>query len=72
MVTGNLRIGPFVSLRLSDSSVGSKRTVSSSSRPVLAMADEEKTKSRRLKALMGTKPNYDKPVLKVGTHALLV
>ncbi|PON64545.1 AP endonuclease [Trema orientale] len=63
VVPGNLRIGPLLSLRSSASSMGSKRTISSSSKPVSAM-EEDKTKGKRLKALMGTEPNHEKPVLK--------
>ncbi|XP_062117903.1 DNA-(apurinic or apyrimidinic site) endonuclease, chloroplastic isoform X2 [Humulus lupulus] len=58
-----LRPGPLVSLRLSASSMSSKRTISSSSKPISAMA-EEKTEGKRLKALVDSTPDCVKPVLK--------
>uniref|UniRef100_A0A803P785 DNA-(apurinic or apyrimidinic site) endonuclease n=1 Tax=Cannabis sativa TaxID=3483 RepID=A0A803P785_CANSA len=51
VVPWNLRPGLVISLRLSASSMGSKRTISSSSKPISAM-DEDKTESKRFKPVV--------------------
>lgn len=62
---GNLRLGPLVSLKIGSCSMGSKRNVSNSSSKPLPTTSEDNAKSKRLKALMGVKPNQEnKPVLK--------
>lgn len=70
---GNLRLGPLVSLRIGSCSMGSKRNVSSSSSKTLPTTSEDNAKSKRLKALMGIKPNLEnKPVLKVELSLLVL
>ncbi|GMN55452.1 hypothetical protein TIFTF001_024577 [Ficus carica] len=62
---GNLRLGPLVSLRIGSCSMRSKRNVSNSSSKPLPTTSEDNAKSKRLKALVGIKPNQEnKPALK--------
>ncbi|XP_015898096.2 DNA-(apurinic or apyrimidinic site) endonuclease, chloroplastic isoform X2 [Ziziphus jujuba] len=60
---GSFRIAALVSLRVSKSAMGSRRPISSSSRPILAIS-EDKKKDKPLKGLMATNPNLEKPVIK--------
>ena len=56
----------MVSLRIGSCSMGgSKRNVSGSSKPVTILAEESNLKGKKLKALMGSTPNQEKPLLKV-------
>lgn len=65
MAPGNLRLGPLVSLRIGSCSMRSKRNVSNSSSKPLPTTSEDNAKSKRLKALVGIKPNQEnKPALK--------